>query len=146
MTDAGKAIPMQMFMLWMSGNSVQIFSIMITAMLLFNGVKAISGVNAVFERFQAADGGAAAPSLLVQKLAYILVQCALIGLGLWKCNGMGLLPTSHSDWLSFLPAKTVRHGAQSAPDPQHWLILGRGAWGVSLGSQPLEWSVGPTHS
>ena len=40
-----KSIFMTLFMLYMSGNSVQIFSIMITAMTLMNPMKAIFQVN-----------------------------------------------------------------------------------------------------
>lgn len=40
-----KSIPMNGFMLWMSGNSVQIFSILITVMLVWNALKGIMGVN-----------------------------------------------------------------------------------------------------
>lgn len=32
---------MNLFMLWMAGNGVQIFSLMITGMLMFNAIKAI---------------------------------------------------------------------------------------------------------
>ncbi|RKO88571.1 hypothetical protein BDK51DRAFT_27397, partial [Blyttiomyces helicus] len=38
-----KSIPMNAFMLWMSGNSVQIFSILITVMMLWNAIKAVMG-------------------------------------------------------------------------------------------------------
>ena len=37
-----KSIPMNAFMMYMSGNSIQIFSIMITLMLFWNSVNAIS--------------------------------------------------------------------------------------------------------
>jgi hypothetical protein len=36
-----KSIPMNAFMLYMSGNSIQIFSIMVTVMLLWNSLNAI---------------------------------------------------------------------------------------------------------
>lgn len=97
---------MNLFMMWMSGNSVQIFSIMITGMMIFNAIKAVSNVPTVFEKFQGGSDGAA--SFLPQKVAYLVVQMVIVGLALWKCQSMGLLPTSHSDWLSFLPMKTVR--------------------------------------
>lgn len=37
----GKSLPMNGFMLYMSGNSIQIFSIMITVMLFFNSIQAV---------------------------------------------------------------------------------------------------------
>jgi hypothetical protein len=36
---------MQAFMLWMSGNSVQIFSVAITAMLMFSPIKALMNMS-----------------------------------------------------------------------------------------------------
>lgn len=36
---------MQAFMLWMSGNSVQIFSVAITAMLMFSPIKALMSMS-----------------------------------------------------------------------------------------------------
>ena len=40
----GKQLPMQAFMLWMSGNSVQIFSAAITGMLMVTPIKALMGM------------------------------------------------------------------------------------------------------
>jgi len=37
----------------------------------------------------------------LQLLVWILGQLAGIGLIMWKCNRMGLLPTHESDWLAF---------------------------------------------
>ncbi len=50
---------MNAFMLWMSGNSIQIFSILITVMLFWNSLKAILAVHATFERFAPVSGGSA---------------------------------------------------------------------------------------
>ncbi len=41
-----KSLPMNAFMLYMSGGGVQIFSIGILAMLLLNPIKAVSSINA----------------------------------------------------------------------------------------------------
>jgi hypothetical protein len=40
-----KSLPMNAFMLYMSGNSVQIFSIGILVMLLLNPLKAVANIN-----------------------------------------------------------------------------------------------------
>jgi hypothetical protein len=40
------------------------------------------------------------------KLTFVAMQILTILLGMWKLNAMGLLPTSHSDWLAFLDPKT----------------------------------------
>ncbi|KAJ3052189.1 hypothetical protein HK097_006741 [Rhizophlyctis rosea] len=112
-----KNIPMNAFMLWMSGNSVQIFSILMTAMLLFNSAKATVAVSSVFQKFAITPRAPHKPStpiaqlaadpLLPAKLTYIIMQLACLGLGVWKCGKMGLLPTAQSDWLAFMGRKEV---------------------------------------
>jgi hypothetical protein len=122
---------MNAFMLWMSGSGVQIFSIMITVMLLYNPFKAIFSVqkgtrkhyllsayllltfsNVVFEPFQITKKNKKSAGQLdtgdpifVPKIVFILCQLGVVSLGVWKCQSMGLLPTATSDWLAFMPAK-----------------------------------------
>lgn len=126
-----KSVPLNGFMLWMSGNTIQVFSVMVTAMMFYNALKAIVGVESHFSRFQDNDSSAQvsragatdkatlrvssgpisqlvgrakvlmSDPLVLQKLAFMGLQFALCGLGLYKMSTMGLLPTATSDWLSF---------------------------------------------
>ncbi|CCX05823.1 Similar to Uncharacterized membrane protein C1281.03c; acc. no. O94520 [Pyronema omphalodes CBS 100304] len=93
-----KAIPMNAIMMYMSGNSLQIFSIMMTVMLFMNPIKALSAVGSTFSRY---DNERTHARLWPVKLAFIALQLATIALGIWKVNGMGLLPTTRSDWLAW---------------------------------------------
>ncbi|CUS08084.1 unnamed protein product [Tuber aestivum] len=93
-----KSIPMNAIMMYMSGNTLQIFSIMMTVMLFMNPLKALSTVGSTFARF---DNERTHTRLWPVKLAYIGLQIATIALGIWKVNGMGLLPTTPSDWLAW---------------------------------------------
>ncbi|KAJ8322950.1 hypothetical protein O5D80_008468 [Batrachochytrium dendrobatidis] len=113
-----KSIPMNALMLYMSGNSIQIFSILITVMLLFNSAKSMMCVSQAFERFQTVTstakltGFAAWKAFLLNPLllpmtAFFLIQAGNLALGVWKCGAMGLLPTATSDWLAFLENKEV---------------------------------------
>ncbi|KAG0017681.1 hypothetical protein BGZ82_000679 [Podila clonocystis] len=105
----GKQLPMQAFMLWMSGNSVQIFSVAITAMLMFSPIKALFSMSQVFERYETVSPVKVPfteSKLALPKVTFIAMQILTILLGMWKLNAMGLLPTSHSDWLAFLDPKT----------------------------------------
>ncbi|KAL0092006.1 hypothetical protein J3Q64DRAFT_1726504 [Phycomyces blakesleeanus] len=104
-----KNIPMNAIMIYMSGNGVQIFSVMITFMLFFQPAKAIMTLNQTFERFESKGAAAKRPEadLLLPKLTYIGLQLVIILLGVYKINNMGLLPTTTSDWLAFLPHKEV---------------------------------------
>jgi hypothetical protein len=97
-----KGIPMNLFMMWMVGNSVQIFSIMMCGMLLLNPVRGILSVATTFEKLEDAN-----VNLWLQKLAFVGAQLLCLGIGLYKCQSMGLLPTTTSDWLSFLEPKNA---------------------------------------
>lgn len=112
---------MNAFMLYMSGSSLQIFSIGILAMLLLNPFKAIAGINTgappsrcrigsiltsffgvAFAPFAPASSNPTSSStLLLQKLVFVVCNVLTLCLGLWKCRQLGLLPTGSGDWLAF---------------------------------------------
>jgi len=95
-----KTIPMNAFMLWMSGSGIQIFSILITGMLLMQPVRALVALPKAFVGYETKRG-----SLLMPKLAFVCAQILVLAMGLYKLQSMGLLPTAASDWLAFLPPK-----------------------------------------
>ncbi len=43
-------------------------------------------------------------NLLLPKLIYVAVNCLFLGMGLYKCKGLGLLPSTAADYLSRLPS------------------------------------------
>ena len=92
----GKQLLMTAFMLWMSGNTLQIFSIMMLGMALYQPVQRIFAVQTEFARY----GGNAGVNLLLPQLVFVACNVAGVGLALYKCQSMGLLPTSSADWLS----------------------------------------------
>ncbi|GAA5864407.1 hypothetical protein JCM8547_005811 [Rhodosporidiobolus lusitaniae] len=102
-----KNVPMQAFMMWMSGSGIQIFSVMSVWFLLKNAVGGIMDVEKVFAPFTVASKAGApatdAPpaSFAQQKALYVLCQFALLAVGLWKINSMGLLPKSEADFAPF---------------------------------------------
>lgn len=75
--------------MYMSGNSLQIFSIMMVFMLFKAPIQGLMNINSVFIKFET-DGTRA--KLRAIKLVYILMQFVLLGVGVWKVNAMGLLP------------------------------------------------------
>ncbi|MCJ1277233.1 hypothetical protein MMC21_005043 [Puttea exsequens] len=93
-----KALPMNAIMMYMSGNSLQIFSIMMVFMLFKNPLTALTQTNEVFRRYET-DG--TRKWLWSIKVVYVLMNCVALALGVWKVNGMGLLPTTRSDWLAW---------------------------------------------
>ncbi|RMZ76627.1 hypothetical protein DV738_g4803, partial [Chaetothyriales sp. CBS 135597] len=93
-----KQLPMQAIMMYMSGNSLQIFSIMMVYMLFKNPIQGITQTNTIFSRYE----GAGTPAQIWGvKAVYVLMQVLLLGLGVYKVNAMGLLPTTRSDWLAW---------------------------------------------
>ncbi|KAG2047550.1 DUF1077-domain-containing protein [Suillus hirtellus] len=97
-----KSLPMQAFMLYMSGGGVQIFSMGIVFMLLLSPFKNIAGMNAAFAPFAPTPASAKSLKVLpLQKIAYIACNLLTLAVGLWKCRSMGLIPTGTGDWLAF---------------------------------------------
>lgn len=84
-----KQLPMTAIMMYMSGNSLQIFSIMMVAMAFKNPIMGMLATNQAFERFES-EGTKS--SLVMVKAVYVGMQILALALGVWKINGMGLLP------------------------------------------------------
>jgi hypothetical protein len=91
-----KQLPMNAVGMYMTGNSLQIFSITMVFMLFKGPIQAVLGLQQAFERFETPGNR---DRLLLAKAVYVLTNCSLLALGIWKVNGMGLLPTTSSDWL-----------------------------------------------
>ncbi|KOS18248.1 ER membrane protein complex subunit 4 [Escovopsis weberi] len=97
-----KGLPMTAFMMYMSGNSLQIFSIMMVFMAFKNPIVGLMTTSQAFERFQT-DGNSG--KILQTKLVYIAMQILALAVGVWKVNSMGLLPTTRSDWMMWEPLR-----------------------------------------
>ena len=96
----GKQLPMMMFMMWMTGNGLHLFSIMMTGMALWTPVKSTLALNTAFQNIRVPGREI---SLAQQKLVYL--GCCIAGLciGAWKLDKMGLLPLTSADWASMVP-------------------------------------------
>lgn len=84
-----KSLPMNAIMMYMSGNSLQIFSMMMVWTLFKNPFSALLATNQAFARFETETN---AGRLLQVKLVYVAMNLVALGLGVWKINQMGLLP------------------------------------------------------
>lgn len=90
-----KSLPMNLFMMWMSGNQIGIFPIMMLGMALF---RSLQGMFAYKNSFRAFEKSSQKP---LQVTLWVFGQILLVSVCVWKCNSMGLLPTHPSDWLTF---------------------------------------------
>ncbi|KAK9509850.1 hypothetical protein O3M35_004751 [Rhynocoris fuscipes] len=90
-----KQVPMNLFIMYMSGNSISIFPIMMVCMLVVRPVKALFTMQNTFKMIEGSHAAG-------QKFVYFLGNIVNIILALYKCQSMGLLPTHASDWLAFV--------------------------------------------
>ncbi|XP_015108661.1 ER membrane protein complex subunit 4 [Diachasma alloeum] len=90
-----KQVPMNLFIMFMAGNSISIFPIMMVGMLIIRPVKALFTLQQTFKVIEGTHA-------FGQKFVFFLGQLVNIALALYKCQSMGLLPTHASDWLAFV--------------------------------------------
>ncbi|XP_035790747.1 ER membrane protein complex subunit 4-like [Anopheles albimanus] len=90
-----KQFPMNLVIMYMSGNSISIFPIMMVVMMFIRPVKSILATHSTFRVIEGV-------SATGQKLVFLLGNLVNVGLALYKCHSMGLLPTHASDWLAFV--------------------------------------------
>lgn len=84
-----KQLPMSAIGMYMAGNSLQIFSLMMTAMLFRTPITAIMNISNTFSRFESESKK---QEMIMVKLAFIATNALALALGIWKINAMGLLP------------------------------------------------------
>ncbi|XP_058805339.1 ER membrane protein complex subunit 4 [Phymastichus coffea] len=94
-----KQVPMNIFIMYMAGNSISIFPIMMVGMLIIRPVKALFTLQQTFKVVEGTNA-------YFQKFLFLLGQLVNILLALYKCQSMGLLPTHSSDWLAFVEPQT----------------------------------------
>ena len=100
---------MNLFVLWMAGNSVSIFPIMMVGMMFFRPVQTLLSYRDVFQKLQGDQA-------IFQKAIFVLANLVGIGLAIYKFNSMGVLPTHQSDWLEFLePQKSLEISGGGIP-------------------------------
>jgi len=139
-----KGLPMTGIMMYMSGNSLQIFSIMMVFMAFKNPITGLLATGQAFERF---DTPGNRSQILQVKLAYIAMQLVALALAVWKVNSMGLLPYVRSyvglpgrraDCLIGRQDPTGSRGRRSGNHSRRRLWHYRAAWRV--GSQTMVYS------
>ena len=88
-TGPGKQIMMNGFMMYMSGNTLNIFSISITSMAIMTPIQSIFGVNKIFAPY---------PNSSMPQLVYLVLNLVWLAIGLYKMKSMNLLPVTSADW------------------------------------------------
>jgi hypothetical protein len=98
----GSQIFMQLFMMWMMGSSLHIFSIFMIYQMMSGPISSMMTVNQKFARFSTLGN-----ELAFYKLIYIGINLGVLGMGLYKLNTMGLLPLNPSDYVELIPKADV---------------------------------------
>ena len=88
-TGPGKQIMMNGFMMYMSGNTLNIFSISITSMAIMTPIQSIFGVTKTFAPY---------PNSSMPQLVYLILNLVWLAIGLYKMKSMNLLPVTSADW------------------------------------------------
>ncbi|KAF2684273.1 hypothetical protein K458DRAFT_302436 [Lentithecium fluviatile CBS 122367] len=109
-----KQLPMNAIGMYMTGNTLQIFSIFMVFSLFKTPVMAVLSLQKTFAMFETPG---TSNRLIAVKLTYILTNMLMLALGIWKVNAMGLLPTTKSDWLAWEGERTWSERAV----PREWL-------------------------
>eukprot|EP00542_Grammatophora_oceanica_P015678 CAMPEP_0194030116 /NCGR_PEP_ID=MMETSP0009_2-20130614/3703_1 /TAXON_ID=210454 /ORGANISM="Grammatophora oceanica, Strain CCMP 410" /LENGTH=182 /DNA_ID=CAMNT_0038670001 /DNA_START=87 /DNA_END=632 /DNA_ORIENTATION=+ len=107
----GQQIAMNAFMMYMSGKTLNIFSISITAQAILNPIGNLVGLERTFASLEGVD-------LQLAKLAFVALNLVWLGIGLYKMASMRLLPTTSADWTGQIVWKEMME-ASSIP-PQAW--------------------------
>ncbi|AMD22675.1 HHL095Cp [Eremothecium sinecaudum] len=94
-----KNIPMNIFMSYMSGTSLQVIPLMTALMLLSGPIKSVASIRSTFRGLL--DNNEIYANVIAAMFMYVLFQCVLMAIGLQKLNSMGLLPNTKSDWLAW---------------------------------------------
>jgi hypothetical protein len=100
--------------MYMTGNTLQIFSIFMVFTLFKTPVLAVLALQRTFAPFETPGTSS---RLLLAKALYVLTNMLGLALGIWKVNQMGLLPTTRSDWLAWEGERTWSERAV----PKEWL-------------------------
>ena len=97
------SLPMTLFMLWMVGNDISIFTIMFVGMSISNPIGALMNTGKVFAMFD--SDPTVKKDVALAKLIHAACCLLALGVGLMKLSWMGLLPVSAIDWMDHSPPK-----------------------------------------
>lgn len=91
-----KQVPMNLFIMYMAGNTISIFPIMMVCMMAWRPLQALLAISGTFKLLESSS------QQWLQGLVYLIGNLLGLALAIYKCQAMGLLPTHASDWLAFV--------------------------------------------
>ena len=109
-TKPGQQIMMNAFMLWMSGKTLNIFSISVTSMAILSPLQGILTLERTFGPMQEQNADVTVP-----KLIFVALNLVWLGIGLYKMSSMRLLPTTSADWTGSIVWKDMMETTSIPP-------------------------------
>ena len=92
---------MFLFIMWMTGNSLSIYTIMFTVSFATKPFSSILTVNKSFKMFKHKD-----LNLMLPKIAYIAANMVIVAMAAYKFSNLGIIPVQPSDWAGLLSPRT----------------------------------------
>ena len=96
-----RSIPMTLFMLWMIGNEIHLFSIVVTVMSILQPIKAIMSLASHFNTYE--HDAELQPAVRAAKWNFALFNLIALSVVVLKCMWMGLIPITQYEWLNKTP-------------------------------------------
>ena len=87
-------VPMNLFLMYMSGSTISIFSLMMVGLLMYRPISALLTSKEFYKQLRGDQRA-------LQMFVYLLANVASLVLGLYKCDMLGILPIYASDWIKF---------------------------------------------
>ena len=94
------------FALYMTGSSVQFFSVASTVAVLLMHLRSLFQIRETFQPIFS-SGIQNHATIIPQLIVHFLLCCAGVAMGLYKAHVLGFLPTTQSDWVALLPLRKV---------------------------------------
>lgn len=104
----GQQILMNAFMMYMSGSSLNIFSISMVSTAILTPIASIFSLESTFSAFQNVD-------LQGPKILYLVLNAIWLCIGLYKMSTMRLLPTTSADFTWKLVNKQIMESTSPPP-------------------------------
>lgn len=103
----GQQILMNVFMMYMSGSTLNIFSISTTSMAILSPLTSIFMLHKTFEKY---DVDTTTP-----KLIFVALNLVWLAVGTYKLTAMRLLPTTSADWADSIVWKEMMETTSIPP-------------------------------
>lgn len=105
--NPGKQIGMNAFMMYMSGKTLNIFSISVTSSAIMTPIKGLFSVEKTFANLDLDSS--------VPKLIFVACNLVWLVLGLYKMSSMRLLPTTSADFADSIVFKDMMEASSIPP-------------------------------